>query len=75
MPEVWRYWTGAVISSDRLGDAYPGALQRKVQQWRGNMANKLVYAARESAAPNPAGMPEMALAGATQSAGFSNILR
>ena len=36
-------------------------LQRRVQQWRGIMANKLVYAASETVLSDPAGIPEMAL--------------
>ena len=36
-------------------------LQRRVQQWRGIMADKLVYAASEATLPDPDGMPEIAL--------------
>ena len=37
-------------------------LQRRVQQWRGIMASKLVYAASEVTLADHDGMPEMALA-------------
>ena len=46
---------------DRSSRANLRTLQRRVQQWRGIMANKLVYAASESALPGPSGLPEMAL--------------
>ena len=46
---------------DRFSRANLRTLQRRVQQWRGIMANKLVYAASEATLPDPAGMPEMAL--------------
>ena len=36
-------------------------LQRREQQWRGIMADKLVYAASEATLPDPDGMPEIAL--------------
>ena len=47
---------------DRFSRANLRTLQRRVQQWRGIMANKLVYAASETVLSDPAGMPEMALA-------------
>ncbi len=47
---------------DRFSRANLRTLQRRVQQWRGIMANKLVCAASEATLPGPAGMPEMALA-------------
>ena len=47
---------------DRFSRANLRTLQRRVQQWRGIMANKLVYAASEATLPDPAGLPEMALA-------------
>ena len=47
---------------DRFSRANLRTLQRRVQQWRGIMANKLVYAASEATLPAPAGLPEMALA-------------
>ena len=36
-------------------------LQRRVQQWRGIMADKLVYAASGATLLDPGGIPEMAL--------------
>ena len=45
----------------RFGRANLRTLQRRVQQWRGIMANKLVYAASEATLQNPARLPEMAL--------------
>ena len=47
---------------DRFSRAHLRTLQRRVQQWRGIMANQLVYAASETALSNRDGMPEMALA-------------
>ena len=47
---------------DRFSWANLRTLQRRVQQWRGIMANKLVYAASETALADPTGMLEMALA-------------
>ena len=46
---------------DRFSRANLRTLQRRVQQWRGIMANKLVYAASEATLSDRAGMPEMAL--------------
>ena len=47
---------------DRSSRANLRTLQRRVQQWRGIMANKLIYAASETALSEPSGMAEMALA-------------
>ena len=47
---------------DRFSRAHLRTLQRRVQQWRGIMASKLVYAAFEATLPDHAGMPEIALA-------------
>ena len=47
---------------DRFSRANQRTLQRGVQQWRGIMANKLVYAASATALTDPAEMPEMGLA-------------
>ena len=47
---------------DRFVRANLRTLQRRVQQWRGIMANKLVYAAPEATLQDPVGLPEMALA-------------
>ena len=46
---------------DRFSRAHLRTLQRRVQQWRGIMADKLVYAASEATLPDPDGMPEIAL--------------
>ena len=48
---------------DRFSRAHLRTLQRRVQQWRGIMANKLVYAASEATPPELHGMPEIALIG------------
>ncbi len=41
--------------------AHLRTLQRRVQQWRGIMADKPVYAASKSPPPELSGLPEMAL--------------
>ena len=46
---------------DRFSRANLRTLQRRVQQWRGIMADKLVYAASKSPPPELSGLPEMAL--------------
>ena len=46
---------------DRFSRAHLRTLQRRVQQWRGIMADKLVYAASEATLPDPGGIPEIAL--------------
>ena len=46
---------------DRFSRAHLRTLQRRVQQWRGIMADKLVYAASGATLPDPGGIPEMAL--------------
>ena len=43
--------------------AHLRTLQRRVQQWRGIMAKKLVYAMAGEPMAEPAAMPELALAG------------
>ena len=61
---------------DRFSRANLHTLQRRVQRWRGIMANKLVYAASEATLQDPAGLPEMALAaGGPTCLDFGNILR
>ena len=56
---------------DRFSDTHLRTLQRRVQQWRGIMAQKLVHAtASEPMAELPA-MPELALVGWTPSAKVS----
>ena len=47
---------------DRFSQTHLRTLQRRVEQLRGIMANKLVYAASDATLPNLDGMPEMALA-------------
>ena len=46
---------------DRFSRAHLRTLQRRVQRWRGIMADKLVYAASGATLPDPGGIPEMAL--------------
>ena len=46
---------------DRFSRAHQRTLQRRVQQWRGIMADQLVYAASTATLPDPGGIPEMAL--------------
>ena len=48
---------------DRFSRAHLRTLQRRVQQWRGIMANKLVYATAGELIAEPAALPELALAG------------
>ena len=48
---------------DRFSRAHLRTLQRRVQQWRGIMAKKLVYATAGEPRAEPAAMPELALAG------------
>ena len=49
------------MEPDRFSRAHLRTLQRRVQQWRGIMVNKLVYAASEATLPDHDGMPEIAL--------------
>ena len=46
---------------DRFSRAHPRTLQRRVQQWRGIIADQLVYAASGATLPDPGGIPKMAL--------------
>ena len=48
---------------DRFSRAHLRTLQRRVQQWRGIMAKKLVYATAREPMAEPAAMWELALAG------------
>ena len=48
---------------DRFSDTHLRTLQRRVQQWRGIMAKKLVYTTAGEPRAEPAAMPELALAG------------
>ena len=60
----------AVALLDRLQSTYPDrferahlrTLQRRVQQWRGIMASKLVYPVSSKTAWNERPMPELTLA-------------
>ena len=69
----------AVTLLCRLQSAHPGrysrahllTLQRRVQQWRGIMANKLVYAASEATLSSPAECRKWSYLGATPRADFS----
>ena len=61
----------AITLLNRLKSAYPDrfsrshlrTLQRRVQQWRGIMAKKLVYATVGEPMAEPPAMPELALVG------------
>ena len=61
----------AVVLLGRLQSAHPGrysqanlrTLQRRVQQWRGIMAKKLVYGSADEAVADPSTMRELALVG------------
>ena len=48
---------------DRFSRAHLRTLQRRVKQWRGIMAKKLVYATAGEPMEEPAAMPELALVG------------
>ena len=48
---------------DRFSRTHLRTLQRRVQQWRGIMAKKLVYATAGEPMAGPAAMPELALVG------------
>ena len=48
---------------DRFSRAHLRTLQRRVQQWRGIMAKKLVYATAGEPMAGPAAMLELALVG------------
>ena len=56
---------------DRFSRAHLRTLQRRVQQWRGIMAQKLVYATAGEPMAEPAAMPELALVGGTLGAKVS----
>ena len=49
---------------DRFTEAQLRTMQRRVKQWRGIMAKKLVYAGTGESSTEPSGLPEMALIGA-----------
>ena len=48
---------------DRFSRAHLRTLQRRVQQWRGIMAKKLVYGTADEARPDPGASPELTLVG------------
>ena len=48
---------------DRFSDTHLRTLQRRVQQWRGTMAKKLVYAMAGEPMAELSAMPELALVG------------
>ena len=48
---------------DRFSRTHLRTLQRRVQQWRGIMAKKMVYATVGEPMAEPAAMPELALVG------------
>ena len=52
-----------VADPDRFSRAPLRTLQRRVQQWRSIMANKLAYASSEATTPGPVDISVMALAG------------
>ena len=49
---------------DRFTEAQLRTMQRRVKQWRGIMAKKLVYAGTDEPSAASTGLPEMALIGA-----------
>ena len=48
---------------DRCSDIHLRTLLHRVQQWRGIMAKKLIYATAGETMAEPAAMPELALVG------------
>ena len=54
----------AATLPDRFTDAQLRTLQRRVQQWRGITAKKLVYAAAGEPRPEIHEIPQLALVGA-----------
>ena len=56
---------------DRCSDTHLWTLWRGVQQWRGIMAEKLVYATAGEPMAEPAAMPELALVGRSPGAKVS----
>ena len=49
---------------DRFTEAQLRTMQRRVKEWRGIMAKKLVYAGTDEASAASSGLPELALIGA-----------
>ena len=63
-PVRWYCWADLQDAEpDRFSRAHLRTLQRRVQQWRGIMAKKLVYAMAGEPMSEPAAMPELALVG------------
>ena len=58
---------------DRCSDTHLRKLQRRVREWRGIMAKKLVYATAGEPMAEPAAMPELALVGGIPGAKVSVI--
>ena len=56
---------------DRFSDTHLRTLQRRVQQWRGIMAKKLVYTTAGEPMPELPAMPELALVEGSPSAKVS----
>ena len=60
---------------DRFTGAQLRTMQRRVKEWRGIMAKKLVYAGTDEASAASSGLPELALIGADSKCySFGNIL-
>ena len=49
---------------DRFIEAQLRTMQRRVKEWRGIMAKKLVYTGSDAASAASSGLPELALIGA-----------
>ena len=60
---------------DRFTEPQLRTMQRRVKEWRGILAKKLVYAGTGESSTEPSGLPEMALIGAdSKCQSFGNIL-
>ena len=65
-----------VAHPGRYTDAQLRTLQRRVQQWRGIMAKKLVYGSADEAVADPGAKPDLALVGSDPKCQhFGNILQ
>lgn len=61
---------------DRFTEGQLRTMQRRVQEWRGIMANKLVCTETGQSSTEPNGQPELALIGAvSKCCSFGNIFR
>ena len=66
---------GQAAHPARFGDAQLRTLQRRVKEWHGVMATKLVYAASDEPAPERSEKVELVLVGAGNKGwNFGNIL-